>query len=452
MASLDSSKRLAYGWLAYAVGSLIFAGIFALMVALARTPYIKDLLPGGDYFYIALVGHVILAVVIWFLAFEGFLWILTSAIDTSTPVRSPALGWLALFLSAGGTVLIVICALLGLGYPELANYVPVIIHPLFFTGLGLFAAGMTLILLNTFLTLGSALQRGAAFPIVTRGMAVAAVTVTVALVCFFLAGYLQYTRKGFFDFERFFWGGGHILQFANTISMAVAWLYLVKIILRKDAIGLKLGTAAFLFYLLFVLPAPLVYFVYDTASYEYKTIFTRLMQWGIGPPTAFFIISILYLLYRYRDKGLPWARPGFSSLVLSIAIFLLGGLIALDISGVNTKIPAHYHCAIGAVTIAFMGLFYEVIPFFGLRIYSEKMARIQPYLYGLGILLFATGLYIAGWYGAMRKVYGQDQAYENMGKLIGLGIMGVGGLVAIAGGIYFVLNALLTFLGNRRNT
>ncbi len=450
--SLDSSKSLAYGWLAYAVGSLIFAGIFALVVALARTPYIKDLLPGGDYFYIALVGHVILAVVIWFLAFEGFLWILSCAIDTSTPVASPVLGWLSLFLSAGGTALIVICALLGLGYPELANYVPVIIHPLFFTGLSMFAVGISLMLVNTFITLGSALSGGGGLPVVTRGMAVAGVTVAVALVCFLLAGYMQYTGKGFFDFERFFWGGGHILQFANTIAMAVSWLYLVKIVLRKDAIGRVLGTTGFLFYLVFVLPAPVVYFLYDTASYEYKLIFTRLMQWGMGPPTAFFIVSIGYLLYRQKETGLPWARPGFSSLVLSIAIFLLGGLIALDISGVNTKIPAHYHCAIGAVTIAFMGLFYEVIPLFGLRIYSEKMARIQPYLYGLGILLFASGLYIAGWYGAMRKVYGQDQAFENAGKLVGMGIMGVGGLVAIAGGIYFVLNALLTFLKGRSNT
>jgi len=72
------SAGLVYAWLFFAVASLVFAGIFAFLVAMARTPVIQNIFPGKDYIRVALVGHVILSIVIWFLAFQGALWTLTS--------------------------------------------------------------------------------------------------------------------------------------------------------------------------------------------------------------------------------------------------------------------------------------------------------------------------------------------------------------------------------------
>ena len=64
------STGIVYGWALISVLSLVFAGMFALVIALARTPYVENLFPkGAEYLYVALVGHVVLAVVIWFLAF-----------------------------------------------------------------------------------------------------------------------------------------------------------------------------------------------------------------------------------------------------------------------------------------------------------------------------------------------------------------------------------------------
>ncbi|MEK7314062.1 MAG: cbb3-type cytochrome c oxidase subunit I, partial [Deltaproteobacteria bacterium] len=120
--------------------------------------------------------------------------------------------------------------------------------------------------------------------------------------------------------------------------------------------------------------------------------------------------------------------------------------VALDIKGVNTKIPAHYHLAIGAVTIAFMGLFYEMLPFMGRRLWSLRLARIQPYLYSAGVVLFAVGLYVAGYFGVQRKVYAGEQHLKSLGEYAGMGIMGFGGLVAILGGLFFVINALTSLL------
>ena len=91
------ASRLMYAWLFFAVSSLIFAGIFAFLLAMSRTPFIQDILQARDYLYTALVTHVILSVVIWFLSFMGILWILAGSAfldvalsSMSTPTLPPS--------------------------------------------------------------------------------------------------------------------------------------------------------------------------------------------------------------------------------------------------------------------------------------------------------------------------------------------------------------------------
>lgn len=443
----SASMKIAWAWMALAVISLVFAGIFALLVALARTPVIEEMLPlGRDYIFVALVGHVVLAVVIWFLAFEGFLWVYSSTALLGRRVFSPALGYLAVLVSGAGIALVVISAVFGLGNAELANYVPVLLTPVFYAGLILFASGIMLTLVNTFATILAG--RGGAMPAVTFGMAAAGAAVAVGFACFALSGLLQWsTGKMYLDFERLFWGGGHVLQFANTMAMAAAWLFLARRALGRDLLPARASKALFLIFVMFIVPAPVIYFLYDTSTQAHKEAFTWLMQWGIGPSMAVFMLAVAWAVTR---SGRPWADPGFSSLVLSVLIFLMGGLIGMGIDGVNTIIPAHYHCAIGAVTIAFMGLFYEMLPAFGKTLWSRRLAAAQPYLYSLGIVLFAVGLFLAGSHGVARKTYGGEQNLNTAAKLIGMSVMGAGGLVAISGGVAFVLNAMLSLFGRPR--
>ncbi len=450
MAQMDAYRKetdkLLYGWLWLAVFSLVFAGIFAFMVAMARTPVIEDFLPlGRDYIYVALVGHVDMAVVIWFLAFEGFLWALTSTRDLDERPFSAPLGWAALLVSFAGMFLVGFSALFGAGKGIIVNYVPLLSSTYFYAGLLLFALGITLNLINTFATLIKAKLNGKTLPAVTFGMACSGVAVAVAFVCFGLAGLrLSALAAPIWDYERFFWGGGHMLQFANTIAMAAAWIYLARLVLLREPLSAGTSKALFIVYILFVLPAPFIHFLQDINSPGYKAGFTALMQWGLGPSTAVFTLATLGVALK---GGRSWKDPAFSSLMLSMLVFVLGGIIALTIRGTNTKIPAHYHCVIGAVTIAFMGLFYEMVPAFKRALWSRKMASIQPWLYTLGIVLFAAGLFIAGEHGVARKTYGAAQNLNSMGKIVGMSVMGIGGLVAIAGGMTFVLNALLTLLG-----
>ena len=68
-----------------------------------------------------------------------------------------------------------------------------------------------------------------------------------------------------------------------------------------------------------------------------------------------------------------------------------------------------------------------------------KLARLQPWLYGGGQLLHVLGLVISGGYGVLRKVAGAEQALDGSGRVAGMGLMGLGGLIAILGGFLFLL-------------
>jgi len=197
-----------------------------------------------------------------------------------------------------------------------------------------------------------------------------------------------------------------------------------------------------LLYLIFALPAP---FLYLEASPRHD--FTLLMALGLGPATAAFALVILWVLFS-RWNALPWADPRFASFVLSVAVFSLGGVISLGIRGSNVIIPAHYHGVIGGVTLAFMGFSYHLLPMLGRKVWSPRLARWQPYLYGTGQTLFVLGLFWAGVHGVPRKTFGMAQGLHDLPQMVGMSLMGVGGLIAILGGIAFIVNMVPSLIRN----
>ncbi|MBS1236058.1 MAG: cytochrome oxidase subunit, partial [Proteobacteria bacterium] len=70
----DARRRLAVGWLLLGLLALLCSGIFSVLLVLARTPGMQSLIPWADFFHTALVVHVDLSVLVWFLAFGGMLW------------------------------------------------------------------------------------------------------------------------------------------------------------------------------------------------------------------------------------------------------------------------------------------------------------------------------------------------------------------------------------------
>jgi hypothetical protein len=147
---------------------------------------------------------------------------------------------------------------------------------------------------------------------------------------------------------------------------------------------------------------------------------------------------ILLVLYA-MPKVWKLSSPAKSALYSSMLLFLSGGILAFMIRGVNVVIPAHYHGSIVGVTLAFMGLAYVLLPRLGYGdVESSRMARWQPYVYGAGQLIHVLGLAWSGGYGVQRKVAGADQMLLTWQQKAGMGMMGLGGLIAIIGGVLFV--------------
>ena len=61
-------------WLKLGVTALAGSGLFAILLVASRTPGVQEIIPWIDFFRTALVVHVDLSVLVWFLAFGAVLW------------------------------------------------------------------------------------------------------------------------------------------------------------------------------------------------------------------------------------------------------------------------------------------------------------------------------------------------------------------------------------------
>jgi len=418
-------------WIWLGVYALLAAGVLSLFLAFARTPGIQNLLPGKDFFHVALVVHVDLSVLVWFMASAGMVW---TAFGNGT--RS-VWNTLALYLAVVGTVMISIAPFVGADRPLMNNYVPVLQHPWFFLGLGALAGGVVLQATDFLRHVKVSFAAPDASDVIRFALALAAMT-TLAAVAAVGWTFLQIPEalSGERYFEVLFWGGGHVLQFTNSVLVLVAWFILGKASGSYPWLGLRTGM---LLFLVVVLPLTAVPWIYDrpVASAESITAFTALMRWG-GLATVPLGLAVL-IGFVYRHKVPADRQPLRATLLCSMTLFAAGGLLGFLIEGSNTMIPAHYHGSIVGVTLAFMGVVYYVLPQLGCVIRHTRMLYVQPYLFAGGQLLHISGLAMSGGYGVQRKVAGADQMLDGFHQTLGMGMMGLGGLLAAIGGLCFLI-------------
>jgi hypothetical protein len=441
----DARRVLVRGWLWLGLLALIGSGVFAVLLVLSRTPVLQNLFPVGDFFRVALVVHVDLSVLVWFVALAGMLWSINGS--------DRGLGWgkLALLLSAAGAALMSLAPFFDRGEALMANYIPVLDGPLFLGGLVLFALGFGVLILRSLLLaprLGMAFDGGG---VLRFGLNAGAVSAAVALLAFAWSyAVAPGGLSGKAYYEILFWGGGHALQFTWTLLMLVAWLWLTSAIGARVPLSPRVALLMFLLALLCVFVTPYAYLAYDIASVEHRNLLTWAMRIGGGVAILPMSLAVLVALRPQSGLGLPEEhRPLRAALISSVLLFGVGGLIGVFISGNNVKIPAHYHGSIVGVTLALMGLVYHLLPRLGYAAPRGRLATLQPYLYGSGQLMHIIGLVWSGGYGVQRKVAGADQVLRSSGEIAGMGLMGLGGMVAIVGGLLFVVVVLRAVRGVR---
>jgi cytochrome c oxidase subunit 1 len=193
----------------------------------------------------------------------------------------------------------------------------------------------------------------------------------------------------------------------------------------------------------------------------WKLLHTFLTLWILYPSfvTAFTVTASLEVAGRMKGatglldwlRKLPWGDPLFAAVALSMILFAVGGFGgAINASfGMNAVvhntawIQGHFHLTVGtASALTFMGLAYHLVPrLAGRELELGLLAKVQPYLWFLGMLLFSISNHATGLMGMPRRVFEADyggaaaaQAWSGM-----TGLSAIGGMVLFTSAAYFLL-------------
>lgn len=460
-----------------AVVSLLIGVIAALLLVLTRWQVVH-LLP-VEWYYRVLTLHGLNALIFWIVFFEIAGLYFGSTIVLNSRMSSPKFGWLALILMVLGFLLVNFTILSGNADVLMTSYAPLQAHPLYYLGVILFAVGA---LTGVFLFFANLLiarkerTYGDSLPLFTFGLVAAAIIATLTLATgaiiyiptlLWSLGIIKTMDAGVY--KLVWWGLGHSSQQINVTAMIAVWYLGAFLTVGGTSINEKVSRFAFVFYViginvasahhLLVDPGPSpAWKVFNTSYIMYIAVLASMIH-------AFAVPSAIESAQRRRGytKGLfdwlknaPWGNPAFSAVLLSIIIFgfiggvtgVVNGMEQTNIIVHNTlSIPGHFKgTVVGGTTLAFMGATYYLIPLvFRKKIAFFGLAKIQPWLFGIGIAVLAVSMYILGAFGVPRRHYditfsGGPFTYTfNPAVDFFWVLFALGGLLAVVGALAWIL-------------
>jgi len=438
--SHPEEQSMAAPWLWLSIMSLATAGVFSVLLVMARTPYLGELIPYVDFFHTALVIHVNMSVLVWNLSFACLLWSL---------IARPSFLLLnkAIFgLICCAAILIAIAGFLPHANPVISNYIPVLDNPVFLIGLTVFAIGIGMQVLMSLATTPSVGRGLLPDGVIRLGLSCAAISLLVALLVF-LSTWLLLSKELVTHsyYEALFWGGGHILQYTYTLVMMVCWLCLGAAARIQMVMSERIISVIFLAGLLPIFVTPLIFYNYEVIDPRHRQMFIWQMSFGGSLATFPLGLAVFYGLVK-RITESDRQRAAHSALMTSLILFGCGGAIGFMITGNDVTVPAHYHGSIVGVTLALMGVAYDVLPKMGFTKINFKWANIQLWGYAAGQFMHILGLVWSGGYGVQRKVAGAAQGLDSIERVAGMGLMGMGGLISSLGGLLFVIIVIRALL------
>lgn len=412
-------------FLRLSIVSLFLTGMFVLLVVVGRTPLVV-LVAGQGYLHTALVAHVTFALNVWLLSFIAALWV-AEIIQLGRPLQrrtlrvGAALSWI-------GVALMAAVPLAGAGQPVLIDYVPYLDHPVFYLGMIAFAGGIAIAAASYLISLSQPFRD---LRPRTLALAISAAGYLLGLAIFGLVA-----ARGGADPGTLAWGTGHVFQVVNTTALMAGALLLAPPISRHLWPLIRYSLLGYVLSLSVITAG----YVHGVPWGTYATAFWA----GIGVPSA--IIGSLILAAIVREVWRPTGARQLSFLYLAAVLFAAGGIIALlGGLGSDTRVTAHYHGVVGAVTLVFMGLTYRVLEAWHVHLTWRTAARFQALLYGGGLLMVVAGLFMAGEAGTARKVF--ESIATSSGWPLAAVVFILGALVTIAGGIVFVVSTGVPLLG-----
>jgi cytochrome c oxidase subunit I len=465
----------------------LIGGIAAILVLLTRWQAVH-LLP-ADWFYRILTVHGMSMLIFFIIFFEMAILYFASAVVLNSRVATPKLAWIAFALMVVGAVMTEVTMWTGHADVLFTSYVPLQATSWFYLGVILFAVGALVAVCIFFGTLVVAKREHTyqgSVPLVTFGALTAAIIAVLTLghgAAIYIPTYLWSLGLMKVDPEIYrmvWWGLGHASQQINVAAMVSVWYLLGALTVGSIVLNEKVSRGAFALYILFISMASAHHLlvdpglgpawkVWNTSYFMYMAVLASMVH-GFTVPAG--------LEAGQRARGLtkgmfewlrkaPWGDPGFSAMIFSIIVFgFVGGITGvtfgteqINIIAHNTlRIPGHFHATVVSGTaLAFMGLTYYVIPLiFRRRIAFYPLAKIQPWLFAIGMLVFSLMMTFAGTFGVPRRHWDItfagapfDVQFNPAVNLV-MGIMALGGLLAaVGGGIYILVTVWSVFFGEK---
>jgi len=269
-----------------------------------------------------------------------------------------------------------------------------------------------------------------------------------------------------------FWWFGHPLVYFWLMPAYVLWYTVMPRIAGGRLFSDKLARMVFILFVILSTPVGFHHQFSDpgiSASWKFAHTIATFAILFPSFVTAFTVIASLEVAGRLKGaKGLfdwigtlPWKDPFFLAMALAILSFAFGGFGgAINAAyGMNSMvhntawIMGHFHVTLGTTSaLTFMGATYWLMPrLLGRQLALPALARIQPWLWFIGMGIFSTSFHIAGLRGLPRRVYSGALAGEQGGAWESLTQAGaIGGIVLFVSALCFVAVVLATWLGGKR--
>jgi cytochrome c oxidase subunit 1 len=471
-----------------AVVCLLIGGITALLVTLTRWPAVH-LLP-ADKFYQLLTTHGINMLIFWVIFFEIAVLYFCSSTLLRCRLATPKMGWLAFILMVAGAVINNVSVFSGKSSVMMTSYVPMPAEPAFYLGLILFAVGALIgcfIFLGTLVIAKEEKTYEGSIPLVTFGALTACIIAiftismgAVILIPTFLWSLGLISNIDAPMYRLIWWAFGHSSQQINVAAHVAVWYAIAAIVFGARPLSEKVSRTAFVLYIAFLQLASAHHILVDpglsstwkifNTSYAMYLAVLASMIHGLTVPGSIEVAQrakgLTKGLYEWLRKA-PWGNPVFSGMFLSLIGFgFLGGIsgVVMGTEQINIIIhntiyvPGHFHATVViGTTLAFMSLTYFLIPvLFRRQVFLPGLAKWQPYIFGLSMMVFSMVMMGAGTLGVERRHW--DMAFTD--AAIGfdypasayalMALVGISGVGAVVGGAIFVLITVVSvFLGKR---
>ena len=476
---------------ANAVAAVVFlaiGGLMGLLVALTRWPAVH-LLP-ADWFYLILTGHGANVLLFWIIFFEIAVLYFASAILLSSRIAAPKLAWVGFVMMVVGAIATNVAVLQGDSSVMFTSYPPMKAQPHFYLGLILFAVGALIGCVIFFATLAIAKDEKTyegSIPLVTFGALTAAIIAvfTIASGAIILIPTWLWSLGLISDIDSLmyrvvWWAMGHSSQQINVSAQVSLWYLTAALLVGAKPLSEKVSRTAFFMYILFLQLASAHHLLADPAlDASWKIVNTSYMMYlavlgsmvhGLTVPGA---IEAAQRKNGYNRgvfewlRKAPWGHPAFAGMFLSLVFFgFIGGIsgVVLGTEQLNVLmhntiyVPGHFHgTGVAGTTLDLMAATYIVLPLvFEREILWPKLAKIQPYLFGIGVAGISLFMMGAGTLGVPRRHWDitfSDASLpfaHSAGAFLMMGLNGIFAIIAAIGGVIFVLVVVGTvFFGEK---